>query len=259
MFRDIGKYLLPALPLVTLVMVAFVLVLAWATRDAMPRFDEIGNVEQRKSAFFNWLLPAVERENDRLMALRGEVLALHDRVRAGQSLGRHELRLLRVLAERFESPVADPGEPRFYSELLTRLDRVPPSLVLAQAAWESGWGTSRFARRGYNLFGHWCIEPGCGLVPAERPEGAGHEVAVFRDVRESVRKYLINLNSHPAYREFRARRAALRNQGLPVTGLALVGTLDDYSERGDAYVRDIERLMRANNLPACTRNVEIGC
>lgn len=251
--------LLPLLPVITLAVIAVVLALAWMTRDTMPRFGEIQDVSERKSRFFNWLLPEVERENDRLMELRDEILVLQDEYEAGNPLTWDERRLLKVLAARFESPVADPGDPLFFSELLTRVDRVPASLVLAQAAWESGWGTSRFARRGFNLFGHWCMEPGCGLVPGERPEDAGHEVAVFDDVRESVRKYLRNLNSHPAYREFRAKRAELRNQGLPVTGPALVGTLDDYSERGDAYVHDIQRLMLANNLPACTRNVEVSC
>lgn len=258
-FRKVGEYLLPALPFVTVALIGLVLLLAWATRDVMPRFERIEDVSERKSAFFNWLLPEVERENQRLTELRGEVLALHEKLQAGESLTRHERKLLTVLAKRYESPVGDPRAPQFFSELLTRIDIIPVSLVLAQAAWESGWGTSRFARKGYNLFGHWCTEPGCGLVPGERQEGAGHEVAVFRDVRESVRKYLRNLNSHRAYREFRARRAMLRNQGRPVTGPALVDTLDDYSERGDAYVRDIERLMLVNDLPVCTRNAEIAC
>lgn len=257
--RETPGYFLRLVPLVTLLLIGFVLALAWATRDRMPDFAGMEDVESRKSAFFNWLLPVVEAENERLLSLRGEIIALHDKQQSGEVLDRHERELLVTLAERFESPVTDPGEPRFFSQLLTRVDQVPASLALAQAAWESGWGTSRFARAGFNLFGHWCTEPGCGLVPGRRAEDAAHEVAVFRDVRESVRKYLVNLNSHRAYREFRAHRAALRNQGRPLTGPALVDALDDYSERGTAYVNDIETLMLANNLPACTRNMEVAC
>ncbi len=256
---DISQRALAYLPAFTLAVIGLVLALAWATRDTMPALDEIEDVGERKSAFFNWLLPVVDEENARLSELRGAILALKDKQESGESLGWHERRLLKVLAERHESPVTDPGEPGFFSELLTRVDRVPASLALAQAAWESGWGTSRFARRGYNLFGHWCEEPGCGIVPAERPEGADYEVAAFSGPKESVRKYFRNLNSHRAYRHFRARRAELRNQGRPITGPALVRSLASYSERGTEYVDDIERLMLANNLPACTRNMEVDC
>lgn len=256
---DISQRALAYLPAFTLVVIGLVLALAWVTRDAMPAFDDIEDVSKRKSVFFNWLLPVVDEENARLSELRGAILALKDKRESGESLDWHERRLLETLAERHESPVMDPEEPDFFSELLTRVDRVPASLALAQAAWESGWGRSRFARRGYNLFGHWCEEPGCGIVPAERPEGADHEVAAFSGPEESVRKYFRNLNSHRAYRHFRARRAELRNQGRPITGPALVRSLASYSERGTAYVDDIERLMLANNLPACTRNLEVDC
>lgn len=256
---DWARRALAYLPAVTFAMIVLVLGLAWTAREAMPAFADIENAGERKSTFFSWLLPVVQQENERLTELRGAILALHDKREAGRSLGWHEKRLLELLAERYESPVTDPDAPDFFSELLTRVDRVPASLALAQAAWESGWGTSRFARRGYNLFGHWCHVPGCGIVPAQRPEGADHEVAAFDDPRESVRKYFRNLNSHRAYRQFRARRAELRNKGLPITGAALVRSLTSYSERGTDYVDDIERLMLANNLPACTRNVEIEC
>ncbi len=256
---DLPQRLLAFLPAFTLAVIGVVLALAWVTRDVMPAFQDIEDAGERKSAFFNWLLPVVQEENDRLTELRGTILALNDKLDAGKELGWHERRLLKVLAERHESPVTDIEAPDFFSELLTRVDRVPASLALAQAAWESGWGRSRFARRGYNLFGHWCHEPGCGFVPNERPEGADHEVAAFSGPRESVRKYFRNLNSHRAYRHFRARRAELRNRGLPITGPALVESLASYSERGMDYVNDIERLMLANRLPACTRNMEIEC
>lgn len=256
---ELPQRALPFLPVLTLAMIALVLALAWITRDVMPAFADMQDAGDRKTAFFNWLLPVVQAENDRLTELRGGILALKDKRRQGEPLNRHERKLLRVLAERHESPATDIEAPDFFSELLTRVDRVPASLALAQAAWESGWGTSRFARRGFNLFGHWCEEPGCGIVPAERPEGANHEVAAFSGPEESVRKYFRNLNSHRAYRHFRARRAELRNQGRPITGPALVRSLASYSERGTDYVEDIERLMLANNLPVCTRNMEVEC
>lgn len=256
---DLPRRALACLPVFTLAVILTILAMAWVTRDEMPAFAGIGDIGERKSVFFSWLLPVVQEENDRLAELRQPIRALKNKHEAGRELGRHEKRLLAVLAERYESPVTDLEAPDFFDELLTRVDVVPASLALAQAAWESGWGTSRFARRGYNLFGHWCHEPGCGFVPAQRPEGADHEVAAFSDPRESVRKYFRNLNSHRAYRHFRARRAELRDQALPVTGPALVASLGSYSERGTDYVEDIDRLMRANNLTLCTRNEEIDC
>lgn len=240
-------------------MLIALLVLAWPFREHLPAFESIEDAGQRKSAFFRHLLPVVEAENRRLEDLRREVASLADRRAAGRPLNRHETRLLRALAERYRSPLSDPLAAGFFGSLLARADQVPASLVLAQAAMESGWGGSRFAREGLNLFGHWCEVPGCGMVPAQRPEGASYEVARFDSVRESVRKYMHNLNSHRAYRDFRARRAELRRRGERLSGPALARTLTSYSERGREYIDDIRALIAANDLVRCTRDPEVGC
>lgn len=236
-----------------------IMVLAWPYREQLPDFTGIEDVEERKSSFFNFLLPVVEAENRRLAQLRQVVNELARKAEAGERLTRHERRLLEVLAARYESPIESPGVPGFFDALLVRIDRIPASLVLAQAAMESGWGTSRFAREGLNLFGHWCEVPGCGIVPAARPEGATYEVAAFDSVRESVRKYMRNLNSHRAYAEFRQRRAELRRQGRRLSGLELASTLSGYSERGAEYIADIRGLIAANDLAECTRDPEVTC
>ena len=119
-------------------------------------------------------------------------------------------------------------------------------LALVQAATESGWGRSRFALEGNNLFGHWCYEPGCGLVPARRNQGAAHEVAAFDSISESVSRYLHNLNTHAAYAPLRAIRARLRQQDEPPTAMALADGLVLYSERRDEYVDEIKSVIRVN-------------
>jgi uncharacterized FlgJ-related protein len=132
--------------------------------------------------------------------------------------------------------------------LLQRVDTLPVSLVLAQAAIESGWGTSRFAREGNNLFGQWCFDPGCGLVPAARRTGARHEVAAYASVNDSIDAYLLNINTHSAYRDLRELRARARAEGREPTGLELATGLRSYSERGELYVQDVRSIIRGNGL-----------
>jgi Bax protein len=135
---------------------------------------------------------------------------------------------------------------------LTILDRrigiVPESLVLVQAAKESGWGTSRFAREGNNLFGQRCYSPGCGLVPRNRASDAEFWVAEFDSVHESITSYVMNLKTHAQYRDFRIRRQQLREAAQPLTGLALADGLLGYSELGQSYVDEIRDLLRYNEL-----------
>ena len=122
------------------------------------------------------------------------------------------------------------------------------SLALAQAAKESGWGTSRFAREANNLFGEWCFDPGCGLVPQNRRDGYRHEVEAFRTPADSVISYVRNLNTHDRYRSFRLERAKLRKAGIEVSGMLLAEELADYSEGRDDYIKDIKHLIRVNKL-----------
>ena len=134
------------------------------------------------------------------------------------------------------------------AELLLRVDQVPASLALAQAAMESAWGTSRFAVQGNNLFGQWCYQKGCGLVPLRRNAGSTHEVAKFDSVSDAIKSYLKNINTHRAYADLRNDRASLRSAGKPITGHQLAEGLIDYSELREAYVHEIQAVIRINKL-----------
>tara|TARA_R110001583_G_scaffold177418_2_gene332578 strand:- start:81144 stop:81683 length:540 start_codon:yes stop_codon:yes gene_type:complete len=130
--------------------------------------------------------------------------------------------------------------------LKQRVDIVPVPLALAQPASESGWGTSRFAQQGNNLFGQWCFIEGCGLVPARRSKGTTHEVASFNSVEESIAYYILNLNTLMAYQPLRTIRREHREEGKDLTAAALAAGLINYSERGEDYVEDIKTLIRIN-------------
>jgi Bax protein len=138
--------------------------------------------------------------------------------------------------------------PQVIAELLRRVDILPPSLVLAQAAIESGWGTSRFVREGNNLFGQWVTGDTPGQVPSDADPADGYRVAAYDTIAHSVRSYLRNLNTHRAYRQLRHWRADLRAAGEPLDSMILSASLVRYSERGEAYVEDLLRVIRGNRL-----------
>lgn len=213
-----------------------------------PDFDRIPRIEERKKIFFLSLLPTVLLINDEISQEREEALELLARYDSGQSLSKEDRTYLSSLAEEYQvegSPLSSIKERK---KLLKRLDIVPPSIVLAQAANESGYGTSRFARKGNNLFGEWTFTPGTGLVPRERPEGETYEVRKFDTIYDAVKSYMKNINTHWAYQALRDRRAQMRAEGRPLKGTDLAEELKLYSTRRDDYVKDIRSIIRQNRL-----------
>lgn len=207
--------------------------------------DDMRSVDDRKALFIRAVLPVVLRANAAVLEDRAALEAMLADGRAAPGAAPPEF--LRI-AERYGAP--DAGADRDgIRALLRRVDAVPVSLAVAQAISESGWGTSRFARKGNALFGQWTWDPAAGIVPVERPQGRSHRVRAFRTLTDSAHAYLFNLNTHPAYEGFRKARAAARAEagGLP-GGRVLAGHLARYSERRHAYVQDIVELIRQNRL-----------
>ena len=212
----------------------------------LPDFRGIQEVRTRKLRFFGFLLPLVQSENQRLSLIRRRLDFIHDHVRF-QRVVPHEDRLWMLgIAWEFGLGTPDPGDPDFWRLVRLRVDTVPEELVLVQAAMESGWGTSRFAREGNNLFGQWCFCPGCGIVPQERPDGHAYEVASFESVNESVASYMRNLNTGWAYRNLREIRERMRRDGRLPDPAAIAEGLQSYSKRGPAYVQEIRSMLRHN-------------
>lgn len=210
-----------------------------------PDFTVYEDIEERKGVFFDYFLPLVELRNEEILDLRAELQRL--RGQADSLSDRQQRRVERVAAD-YGLEDFDIAAEEGWNTLLRRIDVVPPSLALAQAANESAWGTSRFAREANNYYGHWCFVAGCGLIPDSRPEGANHEVAAFDSAQHSVERYIRNLNSHEAYTQLRLKREQLRDDGRPITGLELAEGLGRYSERGDAYIEELRAMIRFNNL-----------
>ena len=211
----------------------------------LPDFSQYTDVKAKKQAFFDYLQPIVAANNQRILDDRARLGALADT--SDEALSRRDRRFLDGLVDRYEVDTASSSEDQ-RAELMVRLDTVPMSLALTQAAMESAWGTSRFAREGNNLFGQWCYQAGCGIVPKRRGEGQVHEVASFDNIDAAVASYLRNINSHRAYADLRAARADLRAANQPVTGNAMANHLLRYSERGLDYVEEIQSMIRVNKL-----------
>lgn len=202
-----------------------------------------------QQAFLEMLRPIVEGENARLRELRREVQVLLLRLEQGNA-DEGDRRRLSSLAARYRVPGKILSESTARKDLLTRIDTIPPALALAQAANESAWGRSRFAREGNNLFGIWTYDESKGIVPKGRAKGAKHLVRKFDDFDESVRYYIHTLNSHPAYQALRDARTEARARGERPRAVVLAGGLVKYSAKGEQYVKLIRQLIHRYQLVA---------
>ena len=224
--------------------------------NALPDFTTYTDVKEKKEAFFDTLYPIIQEENAHVLQVREALVSLKE----AESLSDTDQHWIADLAQYYkvvdEEDLPVTVDDALLDSLLLRIDYIPPSLALTQAAIESGWGSSRFSRQGNNLFGHWCFVKGCGIVPGERQDGRVHEVAKFDTVNHAVRAYIRNLNTHYAYDEFRDLRAKLRESGSPITGKALATSLGQYSEEGAHYIEKVSKFIDHNKLQRYTKQFE---
>ena len=213
--------------------------------NPLPDFSIHTDVKQQKMAFFNYIFPLINEQNQLIRDQRERLLVLAGT--ASENQNKADQKFITELAGYYKVD-AESLNKTVIETLLLRVDQVPASLALAQAAMESAWGTSRFAVQANNLFGQWCYEEGCGLVPLRRNAGSKHEVAKFDSVSNAIRSYLRNINTHRAYSDLREHRAILRDEGKTVSGHLLAENLIDYSEMREAYVHEIQAVIRINKL-----------
>ncbi len=212
---------------------------------ALPDFAAIKDVKTKKRKFFDFMKPAVVRQNNALLATRVKLNQWLENISLELPLSEQAYIELNELVKRYRVN-KDASLLSQLNELLVRVDVVPMPLVLVQAANESAWGTSRFSRIGLNFFGIWCYQKGCGMVPRGRNTGAKHEVEAFKSLDAGVARYFYNINSHNAYRVFRTIRFELRAQDQLLNPEVLATGLLPYSERGADYVTDITKMLRQN-------------
>ncbi|TCS37613.1 glucosaminidase domain-containing protein [Reinekea marinisedimentorum] len=213
----------------------------------LPEMAAIENVQEKKETFFAFLDPIVASVNERIQAERAWLKVVEQKFKRNEVLDYWQQSLLNELLAYYK--VDEPaGSSASFAELYRKVDTIPASLVLAQAANESAWGTSRFAVEGNNLFGQWCFVKGCGLVPSGRATDASHEVRVFDSVTESVEGYFRNLNTHDQYASLRSIRAELRRLTIPLDSTYLAWGLEGYSSRGEHYIQELIDMIQFNRL-----------
>lgn len=236
----------------TLILFIF-LIIAWhnysthypsMSASPLPDFNTYANVTERKTAFYAYLTPIIGQENKQIIQRRHRLLAITESFTKTQRISWWNKRWLRKLAQHYDVKWDLKDTLKNLNQLSRRVDSIPIALALVQAAKESGWGRSRFAVQGNNLFGQWCYTQGCGIVPSNRSARAKHEVTVFPSVETSVRSYLHNLNTHNRYQKFRILRQQMRQRGTEPSALALADELLFYSQRRQSYVDEVKAMIR---------------
>ena len=197
----------------------------------------IGSSKKRKDMFIKIVLPLIVKENNKIRIDRK--------------------RLFKVLSKNSNTDIEKKWLEKKYkqygvrqndlSTLKIRMDEIPVSLAIAQAAKETGWGTSRFALKGNALFGQWTWS-GEGLKPKNAEKGEQHKVMKFHSLQLSVRAYLRNLNTHSSYRNLRKARTKLRNRNKSLDSIVLSKHLDKYAETGNEYVEVLQKIIKQNSL-----------
>ncbi len=197
----------------------------------------IENTQKRKEFFIQIILPLILKENNNIKLDRMRLFSIINK----SNNSALEKKWLEKKYKQYGIPTRD------LSLLKIRMDEIPVSLAIAQAAKETGWGTSRFAQEGNALFGQWTWS-GEGLKPKDSDKNEGHKVMRFNVLQASVRAYQRNLNTHSSYKEFRFARAQLRDQGKSLDSLKLAEYLDMYAQTGDQYVEVLQKIIKQNNL-----------
>ena len=199
--------------------------------------NSLGDTKKKRELFIKIVFPLILAENEKITLDRKKLFKI-----LGKNFNTVGERVW--LKRRFKEYKIDDQD---LSKLKMRMDIIPVSVALAQAANESGWGTSRFALEGNALFGQWTWSKK-GISPKNKDPNESHKIMQFQILKASVRAYKNNLNSHNAYKEFREARAQLRQEDLPIDGLKLTKYLKNYAAIGDEYVRILESLIRNNSL-----------
>ena len=198
---------------------------------------KIENVKKRKNLFIQIILPLVIKENQYIRLDRKKLFSILNKSKNTKL----EKKWVKKKFEQYGVVNND------IATLKVRMDQVPVSMTIAQAAKETGWGTSRFAQEGNALFGQWTWT-GKGIKPAGADNNTTHKVMKFRVLQASVKAYQRNLNTHSSYKEFRSVRAEMRDEGKKLDSLILTEYLDRYAETGKEYVKILQQIIRQNKL-----------
>ena len=199
--------------------------------------DRLKNAKKKKDTFIKIVMPLILDENNKILENRKKLFKILGK--STNSMGEK-----RWLKRRFKEYGIKKGD---ITELKVRMDIIPPSIAIAQAAIESGWGTSRFALEGNAMFGQWTWSKN-GIEPTDKSKNQDHKILRFSMLRSSVKAYKNNLNTHNGYKEFREKRAELRKNNKKISGLKLVNYLYNYAATGKEYIKILKRTIDQNRL-----------
>ena len=198
---------------------------------------KIENIKKRKEFFIQIILPLVIKENNSIKLDRNKLFNILNKSKNTKL----DKNWLNTKFKQYNVINKD------LSTLKMRMDEIPASMAIAQAAKETGWGTSRFAQEGNALFGQWTWS-GEGIKPSDADDDSTHKVRKFNVLQASVKAYQRNLNTHSSYKDFRSARAEFRDKGRELDSMILSEYLDKYAETGKEYVKILQQIIRQNNL-----------
>ena len=199
--------------------------------------DALQSTKLKKETFIKIILPLIVAENEKILADRKKLTIVSNKKYTTDL----EKQWIRQKLLEYKVKKGD------LNELLIRMDVIPTSIALAQAAKESGWGTSRFALEGNAIFGQWTWS-GQGIAPLDRDSNKKHKILKFPILRASVKAYQNNLNTHKSYLKFREKRSSLRKKNKKIIGLELTDTLNNYAQTGSEYTETLNQIIKQNRL-----------
>ena len=204
-------------------------------------YYKIKNIKKQKEAFVDIMLPLIQNENRKILDLRKKIITIFKD--KNLLFNEKELAFLAKIAKNYK--IKDILDKKEY---LIKIDKIPPSLALAQAAIESGWGKSRFVKEANNIFGHWEYS-NKGLAPKSKYDHIkiNYSLKIFPSLEDSIKVYFRNLNRNPAYKDFRKKREEFRKENKLFTGIDAADTLKHYSQLKDEYVKRLKNLILYNN------------
>ncbi len=205
-------------------------------------YYQIQGIEKKKDFFFNYLYELIEQENINILKERNHVLSLFKKDLRDKKNRSYKNKLLKIKWKYDIKKLYDK------EEYLKKIDVVPASLALAQAAVESDLGRSRFTKEAHNIFGHWTYDEKIGIIPKKRPKNAKYFIRVFGSLQEAVTAYMLNLNRNKAFKSFQDKRDNLKQHGKSLSGLELSQTLINYSGIGTKYLDILKTMIKNENL-----------
>ncbi len=215
--------------------------LAFKLYAAFPEYYyQIKNIKQQKKAFVSILLPLIQKENNNILKLREKIIQIFND--PYYLLNPDKIKFLAEIAKKYK--IKDINNKK---EFLIKIDKIPPSIALAQAAIESGWGKSRFVKVANNIYGHWEYS-NKGIKPKSTYSHIkiNYSLRKFNSLEDSIRAYMLNLNRNPAYINFRKKRYLYHKLHKNFTGLDAAQTLKNYSQLKEEYVKRVKNMIILN-------------